>query len=119
MTDDRKESLEKLEDELLSDDLLSDMPASLFNNETWIWDEENTAAEDSFSAEDIAEEIPMEEPVQVYRKKNEGNTMRRTNRKMSAQQKEDKWLIILMAIASFLCLGIIGVMIYWLEVFLK
>ena len=119
MTDDRKESLEKLEDELLSDDLLSDMPASLFNNDTWIWDEEKASTEDSFSFDDNAEEIPAEEPVQVYSEEIEGNTMRRKNRKMSAQQQEDKWLIILMAIASFLCLGIIGVMIYWLEVFLK
>ena len=33
--------------------------------------------------------------------------------------KEDKWQTILMAVACLLCLGIIGVLIYWLEVFLK
>ena len=48
--------------------------------------------------------------------------IRRTPRKkaVSAQQKrEDKWLVTLMAIASILCLGIIGYLVYWLEFFLK
>ena len=118
MTDDRKESLEKLENELLSDDLLSDMPESLVNDDVWVWDEEKDLPEDTFSFDDAGEEIPAEEPVQVVNEEIEVNTMRR-KKKMSAQQREDKWLIILMAIASFLCLGIISVMIYWLEVFLK
>ena len=35
------------------------------------------------------------------------------------KKKEDKFVIVLMFLASGLCLGIIGVLIYWLEVFLK
>ena len=54
MTDDRKESLEKLESELLSDDLLSDMPESLVNDDVWVWDEEKDLPEDTFSFDDAA-----------------------------------------------------------------
>ena len=41
------------------------------------------------------------------------------SKKEQAKKREDKVIITLMAIASFLCLGIIAVFIYWLEVFLK
>lgn len=34
-------------------------------------------------------------------------------------KKNDKWTMILMGIASLLCIGIIGVLVYWLEVYLK
>ena len=40
-------------------------------------------------------------------------------KKKDAKKREDRHLITLMAIASFLCLGIIAVLIYWLETFLK
>ena len=35
------------------------------------------------------------------------------------RQREDRWLITLMAIASVLCAGIIGVLIFWLNTYLK
>ena len=35
------------------------------------------------------------------------------------QQREDRWLVTLMAIASVLCAGIIGVLIFWLNNYLK
>ena len=34
-------------------------------------------------------------------------------------QREDRWLVTLMAIASVLCAGIIGVLIFWLNNYLK
>ena len=34
-------------------------------------------------------------------------------------KKNDKWSVILMGIASALCVGIIAVLVYWLEAFLK
>lgn len=47
-----------------------------------------------------------------------------SSRTKAAKEKEDapnrdRSLIILMAIASFLCIGIISMLIYWMEVFLK
>ena len=56
--------------------------------------------EELFTEEMIAEEPPIE-PVAPEKK------------------KEDKLVIALMLIASGLTMGIIGVLVYWLEVFLK
>lgn len=121
MTDDRKEALDELEKELLNDDLLSDMPESLVNTDVWNWDEEKDFPVNAFSFDD-GEELPatefIDEHIQIDNEEVEVYPMQRKNRKQAAQQQEDNWQIILMAIASFLCLGIIGVMIYWLETFL-
>lgn len=35
------------------------------------------------------------------------------------RQREDRWLVTLMAIASVLCAGIIAVLIFWLNTYLK
>ena len=123
MTDDRKEALEELEKELLDEDLLSDMPESLVNSDTWNWDEEKDLPESTFSFDDTAENAPAEEnpeeDFQIINQEAEVHPMRKNTRKATSQRQEDKWQIILMAIASFLCLGIIGVMIYWLETFFR
>ena len=60
----------------------------------------NRLDEELFTEEMIAEE-PIRESVAPEKK------------------KEDKFVIVQMLLASGLCLGIIGVLIYWLEVFLK
>ena len=121
MTDDRKEALEELEKELLDEDLLSDMPESLVNIDTWNWDEEKDLPESTFSFADTAETTTAdeEEDFQIINQEAEVHPMRKNTRKATSQRQEDKWQIILMAIASFLCLGIIGVMIYWLETFFR
>lgn len=104
MTDDRKQELERLEKELLADiaekdDLLADIPPELLDDTPGTWEErpEETPAVS-------AEEKKM--PAQRSKKKTKAD-----------KKKEDRVLITLMAIASFLCLGIIAILIYWLEVF--
>ena len=122
MTDDRKKSLDELEKELLNDDLLSDMPESLVNTDVWNWDEDKDFPVDAFSFDNDEAELSVEEPLsedsQINHEEVEDNRMQRKTRKQSARQQEDNGLVILMAVASFLCLGIIGVLIYWLEAFL-
>ncbi len=142
MTNERQKALEQLQKELLEDDLLGedleetsfsdnlldDLPSALFDN--------SKPAEPEFSLEDILSEeqeeiIPaFEDPNQIHTPQepmeycNYSNDYGRDSeeaamKKKQKQKKEDNWQIILMAIASFLCLGIIGVLIYWMEVFLK
>ena len=112
MTNDKEQELERLQKELLAgidedDDLLADMPIELLDTVPINWDE----FEDQPQEPEIIPEPPVEEkefmPKKTFLKKKD------------AKKREDRHLITLMAIASFLCLGIIGVLIYWLEVFLK
>lgn len=120
MKDERQQELERLEKELLEDDLLADIPQSLLEPDAPAWIEDTAFEMDETVFEEAEpipeaqesqsdEELPMKEATRKSTKKSKAN----------AQKREDKWLIILMAIASFLCLGIIGVLIYWLEAFLK
>ena len=51
------------------------------------------------------------------RKKGHFAAFEEENMAKKRAKKSDKWLIILMSIASVLCLGIIGVLIYWLKIF--
>ena len=117
MTDDRKQELERLEKELLADiqeedDLLSDISMAVLeatsteSKELPITTEEDDVDDlEEFRALLKEEEpAPEEQPV--------------TPSKVT-KKKDDRVVIILMALASFLCLGIIGVMMYWLEIFLK
>lgn len=55
-------------------------------------------------AEEIAENEMLSEEVQP---------------KKTPVNREEKWLIVLLSIACVLCLGIIGVLTYWLEFYLK
>ena len=143
MSNERQKALEQLQKELLEDDLLEDtestnlsdnllddLPTALFNNPT-------TPDEPEFSLEEIlAEEfeevVPaFEDPDKIHMPKepmeyhNYSNDYGRDSEdtdldnKKKKQKIEDNWQIALMAVASFLCLGIIGVLIYWMEVFLK
>ena len=127
MRDDTREELERLERELLAEDdtldLLADLPEGLR--------EEVQEGPDL----DLPEEKPaFEDPETIHTPKkpmvycNYSNDYGRdlknfaesggevTN--MARKKKSDRVLIGLMATESFLCLAIIGVLIYWLEVFL-
>ena len=123
MANDRERELERLEKELLAgikedDDLLADIPIELLDTAPITWDDEEILAEEDLYA------IPEET---VYDRKpttNKGETMRHTEKKTAkktkaAQKREDKLVITLMIVASFLCVGIISVLIYWMEAFLK
>ena len=120
MANDRDQELERLEKELLADimnddDLLADIPIELLDTTPAKWDDTvfftdeellNLNFDDpEITPEPNETEESTEQPVQEDEE--------------TVKAREDKWLIVLMAIASFLCLGIIGVFIYWLEVFLK
>ncbi len=120
MHNERQQELERLEQELLKDipmddDLLADIPRSLWES-TPATPTEEVLPEPAFEdpdfdiSLDLETEEPQEEPMKEKMTK---------NIKKAAKAREDKWLIALMIIASFLCLGIIGVLIYWMEAFLK
>ena len=121
MANDRDQELERLEKELLAsieedNDLLADIPIELLDTTPITWEDiEETPAEDPF-------EITPED-LQDYPQEPEHSEepMKKTVSKKakSAQKREDRLLTVLMAIASFLCVGIIGVLIYWMEVLLK
>lgn len=139
MADEREQELKRLEQALLAseisddDDLLSDLPIDLLDTRPLSWEEseevmpnevipEESSVDDilsedvDLSLEDIINETLMETEPSVEIETAEGEFVQ-DNKKN--QKREDRWLIILMAIASFLCMGIIGVLIYWMEAFLK
>ena len=139
MADEREQELKRLEQALLAseisddDDLLSDLPIDLLDTRPLSWEEseevmpnevipEESSVDDilsedvDLSLEDIINETLMEIEPSVEIETPEGEFVQ-DNKKN--QKREDRWLIILMAIASFLCMGIIGVLIYWMEAFLK
>ena len=119
MANDRDQELERLEKELLAsiqedDDLLADIPIELLDTTPITWDDEELLQEEDFY--NIPEE-PKNEPQPPA---DDGEAMKKSTKKTKAAQKrEDKWQIGLMITACFLCVSIIGVLIYWLEVFLK
>ena len=120
MANGRDQELERLEKELLADimkddDLLADIPIELLDTTPAKWDDSTFFTDDellnlNFEEPEITPELPVKEaPMKQSLKA----------KREKAKKREDKWLITLMAVASFLCLGIIAVFIYWLEVFLK
>lgn len=145
MADDRKQELERLEKELLADiadddDLLADLPIELLDTMPLSWTDETDLPEDMFlsetpteetfsaeipSEEDFSpEEYPEETEFPVQTDVQDGEFMKNSKKKSpkssrAARKLEDRWLITLMIVASFLCLGIIAVLIYWMEAFFK
>ena len=136
MNEDMKRVLEELEQDLLEDDLLSDMPQKLTDNQKT----EKAGEEDidailaqilAESDELIGENQPAfedpdkleitKEPVNYRNYSNQyGNNAPKQKHSARKQAKEeaeseDKWLIALMGVASALCLGIIGVLVYWMN----
>ena len=119
MANDRDQELERLEKELLADikdddDLLADIPIELLDTTPATWDDTIIFTDEELLNLKFEEpEIQPEPPIEI-----ESKPMKKSAKSKKAKIREDKWLITLMAIASFLCLGIISVLIYWLEVFL-
>ena len=120
MANDRDQELERLEKELLADimkddDLLADIPIELLDTSPTEWDDT------PFFTDEELLNLKFEEPETTPEPPVEEEPMKQSVKfnKAKAKKREDKWLITLMAVASFLCLGIISVLIYWLEVFLK
>ena len=119
MKNDREQELERLEKELLAgieaeDDLLSDLPPELLDTISLGWEELNpTITEESLeiTAEDLMDYPEDPQPIVPPAEKEIPKKVK------NAKKREDRVLTTLMAIACFLCLGIIGVLIYWLEVF--
>ncbi len=124
MNDERQQELERLEKELLKDipaddDLLADIPRSLWESTPDVCEEEEVS-EPAFEDPDfdISLDFDMEETQEEPQEESMKEKMTKNINK-AAKAREDKWLIALMIIASFLSLGIIGVFIYWMEAFLK
>ncbi len=119
MANDRDQELERLEKELLAgigedEDLLADIPIELLDTAPVTWEDSENLPEEELYAIPEEPEYDPKPPV------NNGDTMKQTGKKTkTAKKREDKWVIGLMITACFLCVGIIGVLIYWLEVFLK
>ena len=135
MNEDMKRVLEELEQDLLDEELLEEPPKVKDTPK----DEDDidailarilAEAEDSIDNYDEAApafEDPdkphiSDEPVVYCNYSNDyGNDAadEDAEAEQEAAKREDKWLIGLMGAASALCLGIIGVLIYWLVAFLN
>ena len=111
-----------------------DMPQSITQNTTAEEDidailadflaegEEDVAAADEAvpAFEDPDKPDFSDEPVVYCNYSNDyGNDGEDMKKKSKTSTKEDKWQIALMGVACGLCVAIIGVMIYWLEAFLR
>lgn len=137
MTEDTKKILDEIERELLlsqdpmeEDELLADLPECLTQEDK---QQQVDAALERILADTLPEGAAFEdpdstpvpqEPVNVYNYYNDyGRDLPEEpeEKKPMAKKKkkDDTTLTVLMAVASFLCLGIIGVLIYWVEMFLK
>ena len=132
MNEDMKRVLEELEQDLLDEDLLEDMPQKLKDTKKEEDDidvilakllEESDDNIGLYVENEPAFEDPdkldiTEEPVVYCNYSNDyGNDAPRKEQAAPEEDPtEDKWLIGLMGVASALCLGIIGVLIYWLNV---
>lgn len=132
MMEDTKKLLEELEKQLQTDELLMDMPDSLLegpDEQTVSQVLEQLMAEPAF--EDPDQMSVAQGDVQAYH--NYSNDYGQEPQDEAVEQeyddgaqpepdqrawKQDRLQIILMAAASFLSLGIIGVLIYWIEKFL-
>lgn len=127
MAKDREQELERLNKELLKTQKLDpslqpDIPIEILEPVPITWEDTRepqqdedltvTAEELTITPEDLADytETPLEQFAPTVKKK---------SKKAHSKKQEDKSLTILMAIACFLCISIIGVLVYWLEVFLK
>ena len=138
MADELEQKMENLQEEMPADafedeDLLADMPIEILDTTPIKREEINNTETEAEEPEEIEEpEIP-EEPVETEEpaEAEEAAEPEETEEELSvamkksrersriAKQREDRHLVTLMAIASFLCLGIIAMLVYWLEVFLK
>lgn len=136
MTEDTKKILEEIERELLlsqepmeEDELLADLPEVLTQEDK---QQQVDVALERILEDSMTEDMAFEDPDLTYVSQEPGDIYNYYNDygrdlpeeepeeiSMAKKKKEDNTLIVLMAVASFLCLGIIGVLIYWVETFLK
>lgn len=132
---DMEQDPEEPEEDLLVEDLLEDLPQGLEQDS--IPDEELDALLADFLAESDEDvqiageeaepafedpdrpEFPEDPAVYNNYSNDYGNDSEEIKKAKAAATKEDKWQIALMGVACGLCVAIIGVMIYWLETFLK
>lgn len=115
MANDREQELERLNKELLktqkSDPVLqADIPIEILEPIPVTW-EEPQEEDLTITAEDLADYV--ETPEEQFA------PTRTRRRNENVKKQGDTSLIILMAIASILCIGIISVLGYWLSIFLK
>ena len=119
MEDTRKE-LERLEKELLTED---ELPVPFTDDDVFLNDDllREVLAEDKEPAFQDPDKIyEPEEPMEYYNYSNDyGKEPRQEAQLMKKQKRNENAIIGLMITASVLCLGIIGILIYWLEVFFK
>ena len=119
MEDTRKE-LERLEKELLTED---ELPVPFTDDDVFLHDDilREILSEDKKPAFPDPDKIyEPEEPMEYHNYSNDyGQESLKEARLMKKQKKNEKVIIGLMITASVLCLGIIGMLIYWLEVFFK
>lgn len=110
MENDSKKELERLKRKLSAmnketNDLLVDIPIELL---------------DSTSPEPETAEPPSpEEPISDISADMDAEILAARGETTKMLRRENRWLVGLMLLASLLCVGIIGMLIYWLEVFLK
>lgn len=121
MEDTRKE-LERLEQELLADEAMTLTEKEL--DELFLDDDllREVMAEDAAPAFEDPDKIhePAEPMVYCNYSNDYGKDLRKTadaSVEETAKKKNDKVIMGLMIAASVLCVGIIGIMIYWLEAF--
>ncbi len=118
MTEDEKKEWELIEKELLnydlSDDALLADIADILKEETSA-DTPNPLPEEDPILQALDKELlaEKEDPLQARR------AARAKKKTPSTNDRDDKWVISLLITACFLSIGIIGVLIYWLENFLK
>ena len=114
MRDDTKQELERLERELLAqeleEDILDDVGMPELIQET----------EPAFEDPDFIH-FPMEPMIYCNYSNDYGRDLKQFAESVGQEpeKKEDKLLVGLMITASGLCLGIIGVLIYWLVAYLR
>lgn len=83
-------------------------------------DDDLLLSDDELLIEELIAEFhaePKPELREPVRTKKQSSSKSKTVKEKDGTPNKDRSLIILMAIASFLCIGIIGMLIYWMEVF--
>ena len=118
MRKDTEKELERLERELLAQDAESQSDEELLEDIKYLLGDDAPEVEPAF---DNPETIHAPKGPMVYcnYSNDYGNDGEDMKKKSKTSTKEDKWQIALMGVACGLCVAIIGVMIYWLEAFLR
>ncbi|MBE6933452.1 MAG: hypothetical protein E7462_00120 [Ruminococcaceae bacterium] len=126
MTNEEQMEWDELEKELLKygisddeDDLLADIPKELLEKDMIIEPEDIGPLMDEILLEEKDTPIPAEPSAEEHPAPERKPKAKKGKNAAAAKKRDDKWVVGLMIAISFLCIGIIGVLIYWLEVFLK